>query len=220
VQTPQSHIDTVVETLRLADASGTKRVHKGTVVLFFREKFGDDSMSWTKEVLEKFASERDEHIDYEKFLDWIFTRSPGDDAEVPQPAVAEKVVDSPVIAYVEVPRLVIAEAAEKTVEVLETQTVAGATSSENLSSAPACQTAPAEAVQVVEVGRPLPAESAPAVCPQTPTGLENYTISSIVDGGESAGSLAGVDAPAIVPWEFCVGDCRAKWMLLRRHQLI
>jgi len=124
-------------------------------------------------------------------------------AVVPQPAAVEKVVDSPVIEYVEVPRLVIAWAAEQTLEVLEAQTVAGATSSENLSSAPACQTAPAEAVQVAEVGPPLPAESASAIRPQTPTGPEDCTTNSIVDGGKSAGSLAGVDAPVIVPtWAF------------------
>merc|ERR1712013_907137 len=57
---------------------------------------------------------------------------------------------------------------EKVVEIPEVQTVAGATRSVNVPSAPVRQTAPAEVVQVTEVGPPLPAESAPATRSQAP----------------------------------------------------
>merc|ERR1712151_1450681 len=65
--------------------------------------------------------------------------------------MGEKVVEIPQVQTV-----------EKVVEIPEVQTVAGATRSVNLPSAPVRQTAPAEVVQVTEVGPPLPAESAPA----------------------------------------------------------
>merc|ERR1711897_70800 len=66
---------------------------------------------------------------------------------------------------VEIPQV---QTVEKVVEVPEVQTVAGATRSVNLPSAPVRQTAPAEVVQVTEVGPPLPAESAPATRSQAP----------------------------------------------------
>merc|ERR1712084_55842 len=84
---------------------------------------------------------------------------------VPVIETVEKIVDVPVIKQVEVPQV---QTVEKVVEVPEVQTVAGATKSVNLPSAPVRQTAPAEVVQVTEVGPPLPAESAPATRSQAP----------------------------------------------------
>merc|ERR1711972_24515 len=75
----------------------------------------------------------------------------GKQVEVPQIQTIEKVVEIPQVQTV-----------EKVVEIPEVQTVAGATRSVNLPSAPVRQTAPAEVVQVTEIGPPLPAESAPA----------------------------------------------------------
>merc|ERR1739838_868280 len=53
------------------------------------------------------------------------------------------------MGVVEIPQV---QTVEKVVEVPEVQTVAGATRSVNLPSAPVRQTAPAEVVQVTEVG--------------------------------------------------------------------
>merc|ERR1740122_180620 len=74
---------------------------------------------------------------------------------------------------------------EKVVEVPEVQTVAGATRSVNLPSAPVRQTAPAEVVQVTEVGPPPPAESAPATRSQAP-------MAAVGLGGGSSGGFGGV----------------------------
>merc|ERR1712083_199712 len=84
---------------------------------------------------------------------------------VPVIETVEKIVDVPVIKQVEVPQI---QTVEKVVEVPEVQAVAGATRSVNLPSAPVRQTAPAEVVQVTEIGPPFPAESAPAVVTQAP----------------------------------------------------
>merc|ERR1739838_126425 len=89
---------------------------------------------------------------------------------VPVIETVEKVVDVPVIKQVEVPQV---------------QTVAGATRSVNLPSAPVRQTAPAEVVQVTEVGPPLPAESAPATRSQAP-------MAAVGLGGGSIGGFGGV----------------------------
>merc|ERR1712190_455829 len=64
-------------------------------------------------------------------------------------------------------------------------TVAGATRSVNLPSAPVRQTAPAEVVQVTEVGPPLPAESAPATRSQAP-------MAAVGLGGGLSGGFGGV----------------------------
>merc|ERR1712036_77859 len=84
---------------------------------------------------------------------------------VPIIETVEKIVDVPVIKQVEVPQI---QTIEKVVEIPEVQTLAGATRSVNLPSAPIRQTAPAEVVQVTEIGPPLPAETAPAVVTQAP----------------------------------------------------
>merc|ERR1712083_283732 len=90
---------------------------------------------------------------------------------VPVIQTVEKIVDVPVIKQVEVPQIQTIEKVveipqlqivDKVVEIPEIQAVAGATQSVNLPSAPVRQTAPAEVVQVTEIGPPLPAESAPA----------------------------------------------------------
>merc|ERR1712064_178886 len=70
--------------------------------------------------------------------------------EIPQLQYIDKVVDVPVVQIV-----------EKIVEVPEIQTVQGTQTSESLGTAPVRQVAQAEIVEVVEMGAPLPAESAP-----------------------------------------------------------
>merc|ERR1712107_706044 len=78
--------------------------------------------------------------------------------EIPQLQYIDKVVDVPVVQVVQVPRL---QVVEKIVEVPEIQTVQGTQTSESLGTAPVRQVAQAEIVEVVEMGAPLPAESAP-----------------------------------------------------------
>merc|ERR1711920_602016 len=84
---------------------------------------------------------------------------------VPVIETVEKIVDVPVIKQVEIPQIQTIEkvveipqvqTVEKVVEIPEVQTLAGATRSVNLPSAPVRQTAPAEVVQVTEIGPPLP----------------------------------------------------------------
>merc|ERR1712129_284261 len=101
---------------------------------------------------------------------------------VPVIETVEKVVDVPVIKQVEVPQV---QTIEKVVEIPQVQTVAGVTRSVNLPSAPVRQTAPAEVVQVTEVGPPLPAESAPATRSQAP-------MAAVGLGGGSIGGFGGV----------------------------
>merc|ERR1712209_380195 len=83
--------------------------------------------------------------------------------EVPQLQFIDKVVDIPVVAQrqipmvqtvektVEIPQLQIVE---KIVEIPEIQTVQGTQTSESLGTAPVRQVAPAEIVEVVEIGAP------------------------------------------------------------------
>merc|ERR1712012_1319198 len=82
--------------------------------------------------------------------------------EIPQLQYVDKVVDVPEVQVVEktveIPQLQIVE---KIVEIPEIQTVQGTHTSESLGTAPIRQVAPAEIVEVVEIGAPLPAESAP-----------------------------------------------------------
>merc|ERR1712135_84199 len=78
--------------------------------------------------------------------------------EIPQLQYVDKVVDVPVVQVVQVPQVQIVE---KTVEIPEIQMVQGTQTSESLGTAPVRQVAPAEIVEVVEIGAPLPAESAP-----------------------------------------------------------
>merc|ERR1712079_970174 len=58
---------------------------------------------------------------------------------------------------------------EKIVEVPEFQTLAGEQTAVSLGTAPVRQVAPAEIVEVTEIGAPLPAEAAPAIVVQAPT---------------------------------------------------
>merc|ERR1719203_936920 len=125
---------------------------------------------------------------------------------VPVIQTVEKIVDVPVIKQVEVPQIQTIEkvveipqvqTVEKVVEIPEVQTVAGATRSVNLPSAPVRQTAPAEVVQVTEVGPPLPAVSAPATRSQAPMaagggGFGGVTYGAAGLGGASGVSLGGV----------------------------
>merc|ERR1719476_902399 len=78
----------------------------------------------------------------------------------------DKVVDIPVVVQRQVPMV---QKAQKTVEVPEFQTVTGAQTAVNIPTAPVRQVAPAEVVEVVEIGAPLPAESAPAIVVQAPS---------------------------------------------------
>merc|ERR1712064_129760 len=78
--------------------------------------------------------------------------------EIPQMQYIDKVVDVPVVQVMQVPQL---QVVEKIVEIPEIQTVQGTQTSESLGTAPVRQVAPAEIVEVVEIGAPLPAESAP-----------------------------------------------------------
>merc|ERR1711945_75660 len=78
--------------------------------------------------------------------------------EIPQMQYIDKVVDVPVVQVMQVPQV---QVVEKTVEIPEIQTVQGTQTSESLGTAPVRQVAQAEIVEVVEMGAPLPAESAP-----------------------------------------------------------
>merc|ERR1712135_264711 len=82
----------------------------------------------------------------------------------------DKVVDVPVVQVMQVPQVQVVEKTveipqlqivEKIVEIPEIQTVQGTQTSESLGTAPVRQVAQAEIVEVVEIGAPLPAESAP-----------------------------------------------------------
>merc|ERR1712107_906190 len=77
----------------------------------------------------------------------------------------DKVVDVPVVQVVQVPQVQVVEKTveipqlqivEKIVEIPEIQTVQGTQTSESLGTAPVRQVAPAEIVEVVEIGAPLP----------------------------------------------------------------
>merc|ERR1711945_20320 len=90
--------------------------------------------------------------------------------EIPQLQYVDKVVDVPVVQVVQVPQVQVVEKTveipqlqivEKIVEIPEIQTVQGTQTSESLGTAPVRQVAQAEIVEVVEIGAPLPAESAP-----------------------------------------------------------
>merc|ERR1712050_2024 len=85
------------------------------------------------------------------------------------------------------------------VEIPEVQTVAGATRSVNLPSAPVRQTAPAEVVQVTEVGPPLPAESAPATRSQAPMAASaamTMAAPGMTQTFDSAGTATGFGGSA------------------------
>merc|ERR1711953_1104437 len=69
------------------------------------------------------------------------------------------------MGIVDVPQV---QVVEKIVEVPEFQTVAGEQTAVSMGTAPVRQVAPAEIVEVTEIGAPLPAESAPAIVVQAP----------------------------------------------------
>ena len=89
--------------------------------------------------------------------------------EIPQLQFTDKVVDVPVVLVVQFPRVQVAEGAveipqlqvvEKMVETPVIQTFQGTQISEHLCTTPVCQVARGEIGVAVEMGVPLPAESA------------------------------------------------------------
>ena len=77
--------------------------------------------------------------------------------QVPQVQVVEKTIEIPQLQII-----------EKSVEIPEIQTVQCTQTSESLGTAPVREVAPAEIVEVVELGPPLPAESAPPMFATAP----------------------------------------------------
>ena len=77
--------------------------------------------------------------------------------QVPQVQIVEKTIEIPQRQIV-----------EKIVEIPEIWTIQGTQTSESLATAPVRQAAPAETVEVVELGPPLSAESAPPVFATAP----------------------------------------------------
>merc|ERR1712013_650060 len=124
--------------------------------------------------------------------------------EVPQVQYIDRVVDVPVVKQRHVPaiqkvqktvvqhrQVPSVQKVQKTVEVPQVQTVAGATKSVNLPSAPVRQTAPAEVVQVTEVGPPLPAESAPATRSVAPMAAPVVAAAPVTTVGGLVGGFSG-----------------------------
>merc|ERR1712050_652631 len=125
--------------------------------------------------------------------------------------MGEKIVDVPVIKQVEIPQIQTIEkvveipqvqTVEKVVEIPEVQTLAGATRSVNLPSASVRQTAPAEVVQVTEIGPPLPAETAPAIVTQAPMAAPAPAFTAAPAGLMQATMAAPISMAAPAMMEF------------------